>query len=151
MAQQGVTKQQPIGYWLKHADEVITQHVDQVLSDNGFTRFRWQVLNIVYQAGTITKGGVFDTMQTFIDTRQLDEIIDGFIKEGWLVKRGAGDGAQLTLTDVGKAQRETVFKLQSEVRGRAVQGISEQEYATVIGVLQRMVVNLEGATDRSSQ
>ena len=143
MAQQDVTKQKPIGYWLKHADEVITEHVDRVLSDNGFTRFRWQVLNIVYQADTITRGGVFDTMQTFIDARQLDEIIDGFIKEGWLVKRGEGDAAQLMLTEAGKAQRETVFELQSEVRRRALQGITEQEYATVIDVLQRMVKNLE--------
>jgi DNA-binding MarR family transcriptional regulator len=143
MAQRDVVKQQPLGYWLKHADEVITEHVDRVLSDNGFTRSRWQVLNIVYQAGTITRSGVFDTMQTFIDARQLDEIIDGFIKEGWLAKSGEGDAAQFTLTDAGKAQRETVFKLQNEVRGRAMQGITEQEYATVIDVLQRVVKNLE--------
>jgi DNA-binding MarR family transcriptional regulator len=143
VAQQDVTKQQPIGYWLKHADEVITEHIDRVLSDNGFTRFRWQVLNIVYQAGTITRSGVFDTMQTFIDARQLDEIIEGLVKEGWLVKQGEGKAAHLTLTDVGKAQRETVFELQSEVRRRAMQGITEQEYATVIDVLQRMVKNLK--------
>ena len=101
------------------------------------------MLNIVYQAGTITRGGVFDTMQAFIDARQLDEIIDRFVDEGWLVKRGEGDGAQLTLTDAGKAKRDTVFKLQSEVRRRAMQGITEQEYATVIDVLERMVRNLE--------
>jgi DNA-binding MarR family transcriptional regulator len=143
MAQRDATNQQPIGYWLKHADEAITEHVDRVFSDNGFTRFRWQVLNIVYQAGTITRSGVFNTMQTFIDARQLDETIDGFIKEEWLVKRGEGDAAQLTLTDAGKAKRETVFKLQSEVRRRAMRGITEQEYATVMDALQRMVKNLE--------
>ena len=143
MTQRDVAKQKPIGYWLKYADEVVTEHVDRVLSDNGFTRSRWQVLNIVYQAGTITRGGVFDTMQTFISTRQLDEIIDGFVEEGWLAKAGEGDGAQLALTEAGKAKRETVFKLQSEVRRRAMQGITEQEYATVIDVLERMVRNLE--------
>ena len=143
MAQPGVTKQQPIGYWLKHADEVITEHIDRVLSDNGFTRFRWQVLNIVYQAGTITRSGVSDTMQTFIDARQLDEILDEFAEEGWLVKRGEGDAAQLTLTEAGKAKRESVFELQSAVRRRVMQGITEQEYATVIDVLRRMVKNLE--------
>jgi hypothetical protein len=73
MAQPDVTKQQHIGYWLGHADKVITEHVDRVLSDNGFTRFRWQVIsfrwqviNIVYQASTITRSDLFDTMQTFI-------------------------------------------------------------------------------------
>ena len=143
MTQRDVAKQKPIGYWLKYADEVITEHVDRVLSDNGFTRFCWQVLNIIYQAGAITESGVFDTMQTFIDRQQLGEILDRFVEEGWLVKRGEGDGTQLTLTGAGKAKRETVFELQSEVRRRAMQGITEQEYATVIDVLERMVRNLE--------
>jgi hypothetical protein len=140
MAQRDVTKQQPIGYWLKHADEVITEHVDRVFSDNGFTRFRWQVLNIVYQAGAITRGSLFDTMQIFVDARHQEELIDGFVKEGWLVE---GDAAQLTLTDAGKDKRETVFELQSEVRRRAMRGITEQECAAVIDVLQRVVKNLE--------
>jgi DNA-binding MarR family transcriptional regulator len=143
MDQRDVTKQQPIGYWLKHADKVITEHVDRVLSDNGFTRFRWQVLNIIYQAGTITRSELFDTMQTFIDARQLDELIDGFVEEGWMVKHGEGEGTELTLTEAGKDKRETVFELQSGVRRRTMRGISEQEYATVIDVLQRMVKNLE--------
>ena len=44
---------------------------------------------------------------------------------------------------MGKAQREIVFELQREVRSRAMQGITEQEYATVIDVLERMVSNLD--------
>jgi hypothetical protein len=41
-----------------------------------------------YQAGTISRGRLFDTMQTFIDARQLDEIIEEFVEEGWLVTFG---------------------------------------------------------------
>jgi DNA-binding MarR family transcriptional regulator len=143
MAPRDVARHKPIGYWLKHADNVITEHVDRVLSENGFTRSRWQVLNIVYQADTITRDALFDTMQTFIDARQLDEIIEEFVEEGWLVRFGEGNGAQLTLTDAGKASRETVFELQSEVRRRAMKGITEQQYAMVIDVLERMVKNLQ--------
>jgi len=143
MAHQDIAKQKPIGYWLKHADNVISEHVDKVLSENGFTRSRWQVLNIVYQAGTITRSSVLDTMQTFIDARQLDEIIKVFEEQGWLIKHGEEEGAQLTLTEAGKAQRESIFKAQSEVRRRTMQGITEREYATVIDVLERMVSNLE--------
>ena len=143
MAHQDIAKQKPIGYWLKHADNVVTEHIDRVLSENDFTRSRWQVLNIVYQAGTVTRSDVLDTMQTFIDAPQLEEIVEEFAQEGWLVKRGEGDAAELVLTNAGKAQRDSVFKLQGDVRRRAMQGISEQEYATVINVLQRMVKNLE--------
>ena len=147
MAHQDIAKHRPIGYWLKHADNVITEHIDRVLSENGFTRSRWQVLNIVYQAGTIARSGVLDTMQTFIDARQLDEIIEGFVEQEWLVKHSEEEGANLTLTEAGKAQRETIFKLQSEVRRRAMQGITEREYATLIDVLERMVSNLERAKE----
>ncbi len=104
--------------------------------------------NIVYQAGTIARDDVLETMQTFIDARKLDEIIDRFVREGWLVKFGEGGALQLTLTDADKAKREGVFKLQSEVRRRAMQGITEQEYATVIDVLERMVKNLEWGEER---
>ena len=55
MTQRDVAKQKPIGAWLKYADEVITEHVDRVLSDNGFTRFCWQVLNIIYQAAPLPR------------------------------------------------------------------------------------------------
>ena len=147
MAHQDIAKHKPIGYWLKHADNVITEHIDRVLSENGFTRSRWQVLNIVYQAGTITRGGLFDTMQTFIDAHQLDEIIEEFVEEGWMVTFGERDGEQLTLTDAGKVRRETVFELQSEVRRRAMKGITEQEYATVVDVLERMVGNLQQGSE----
>jgi len=140
MADQDIAK--PIGYWLKQADNVLTEHIDRVLSENGFTRSRWQVLNTVYQAGTITRASLFDTVQTFIDACQLDEIIREFVEEGWLVAFGGSNGAQLTLTDAGIAKREAVFELQSGVRRRAMKGIAEQEYATVIDVLERMVKNL---------
>ncbi len=47
------------------------------------------------------------------------------------------------ITDVDKAERETLFTVQSAVRRRALQGISNQEYMTVLDVLQRMVKDLE--------
>lgn len=140
--QRAVTSQPPIGYWLKHTDEVITKHVNDVLSEYGFTRFRWQVLNSIYE-GAVSRRDVFNTMQTFIDERQLDEIMDGFVREGWLVKRGVGDAVELALTDAGKTERETIFKRQSDVRRRALQGITDQEYTTVVDVLRRIVSNLE--------
>ena len=48
-----------------------------------------------------------------------------------------------SVSEAGRAERDAVFKLQSDVCRRAMQGITEQEYATVVTVLQRMVSNLE--------
>lgn len=148
MGQQNTTKSLPIGYWLKHTDEVITRHVNQVLGNNGFTRFRWQVLNSIYENGIISRKEIFQTMQTFISKDHFDEIVQGFVKEGWLVEQGEGDTQEFELTGEGKAQREILFKLQSEVRKQALQGIAEKEYMFVIEVLQRMVHNLEAGQEQ---
>ena len=147
---QDSTKQPPLGYWLKHADEVITKHVNHVLSDHGFTRFHWQVLNSIYEAGTIARKDVFTIMKTFIEARQFDEILYGFVKQGWLIERSDADMTVLMLTDAGKTKRDTIFNLQREVRSRAMQGITDQEYTLVLDVLQRMVNNLEETALRSS-
>jgi len=147
---QDSTKQPPLGYWLKHAYEVITKHVNHVLSEQGFTRFHWQVLNIVYEAGTIARKDVFNTMKTLIQARQFDEILYGFVKQGWLIERRDGDATALMLTDAGKTKRDTIFNLQREVRSRAMQGITDQDYATVLDVLQCIVNNLEETALRSS-
>ncbi|GHO99208.1 hypothetical protein KSF_092560 [Reticulibacter mediterranei] len=133
-----ITPQLPIGYWLKHADEIITARSNQALADQGFTRFRWQALNMIYEAGTITRDEVFNVLQTFLDAHQLDEMLDDFVREGWLVV----EGNALSLTEAGKSKRADLFKRQGEVRRRAMQGISDEEYATIIAVLQRMVNNL---------
>jgi hypothetical protein len=84
------------------------------------------------------------TMQTFIDARQIDEILNGFEPEWWLEKSSHGDFTSMGLTDPGMAEREVIFKQQSEVRRRALHGITDQEYATVIDVLRGMVNYLEG-------
>lgn len=46
------------------------------------------------------------------------------------------------LTEEGLVAHGTVLTAQQEVRQRAMQGISEEEYATVLRVLQRIVSNL---------
>jgi len=133
-----ITPQLPIGYWLKHTDEVITARSNQALADQGFTRFRWQALNMIYEADTITRDEVFNVLQTFIDAHQLDEMLDGFVREGWLIVAGN----VLSLTEAGKSKRADLFKRQGEVRKRAMQGISDEEYVAITAVLQRIVNNL---------
>ncbi|MCI0422953.1 MAG: hypothetical protein L0312_27630, partial [Acidobacteria bacterium] len=54
-------------------------------------------------------------------------------------------------TEEGRRQHGVILATQKEVRQRAMQGIGEEEYATVIRVLQRMVSNLEGTSDSAGQ
>jgi DNA-binding MarR family transcriptional regulator len=137
--------QPPIGYWLKHADEVITKHVNQALRDQGLTQFHWQMLNITHEAGVTSWAQVFGTMQSFVDAIELDQIISDFVQRGWMIRRAQAVpmATELELTDQGNQEFTRIFTLQRAVRQQAFQGITPEEYTTVIDVLQRMVSNLE--------
>lgn len=40
----------PIGYWLKHTDEMLTKHINDVQTANGVSRSQWQVLNAIHES-----------------------------------------------------------------------------------------------------
>jgi DNA-binding MarR family transcriptional regulator len=133
----------PIGYWLKHADEVITKHINQVQAANGVSRFQWQLLNSIHEVGTVSKAQLFGIMQTFVSHADFEKMIDEMIDKGWLSQDEKNEGL-LQLTEEGNSKHQIILESQKEVRQRTVQGVSEEEYTTVISVLQRIVENLEG-------
>lgn len=85
-------------------------------------------------------------MRTFVDASHLDEIMASLTARGWVERGKASETGteDYQLTEKGRRQHEAIFATQKEIRQRAMQGIGEEEYATVIRVLQRMVSNLGG-------
>jgi DNA-binding MarR family transcriptional regulator/catechol 2,3-dioxygenase-like lactoylglutathione lyase family enzyme len=132
----------PIGYWLKEADRVITEAVNRVQAIHNISRTEWQILNTLYEVGSINPADLGDIMRPFVDAAGLDAIIAGLAERGWVAQSGGGEQLALRLTDAGRQGHAAVQAQQKVVRRRAIEGISEEEYATVIQVLQRMVSNL---------
>lgn len=135
----------PIGYWLKRVDNLLNEQIDKLHVDSKITRSDWQVLNLLSEMGNGSKQQIFESMQTFVDPTQLEKILSGLVERGWIGESVASERATLAyqLTVEGKRQHQQLLARQKEVRQRAVQGISEEEYVTVIQVLQRMASNLE--------
>ncbi|MCB0194168.1 MAG: hypothetical protein KDJ65_19610 [Anaerolineae bacterium] len=135
----------PIGYWLKQADNLITEHINQAQAANGLSRSDWQVLNTLAEAGPISKEQIFTFMRTFISASELENILTSLIERGWAEAVGQdGDNSiAFQLSDEGRQQHASILTVQKEVRQQAMQGISEDEYATVVRVLQQIVNNLE--------
>ena len=136
----------PIGFWLRRADEAITKHADHALSRLGLTRLQWQVLHSLHESATTTERMLADTLRSFADPARLGDVLAGFETEGWLTRDATGTGT-LALTEKGRAGHAAAFEVQGEVRRRAAQGISAEEYTTVLRVLERMVANLEPDRD----
>jgi DNA-binding MarR family transcriptional regulator len=131
----------PIGYWLKLADKVLTEQINQTQAVHGVSRTEWQILNLLKENGRATKESIFEILRTFVDASEFQKIINRLVARGWIdAEVGSGE---LKLTEPGQRQHERIFTTQKEVRQRAMQGISQDEYATTIHVLQQMIENLD--------
>jgi DNA-binding MarR family transcriptional regulator len=141
----------PIGYWLKQADNLITEQVNKVQADNGISRFDWQVLNTLHEVGPVSKDRIFEVMSTFVDAAGLDAILVHLAERGWAESIESGQAGIVTyqLTHEGERRHSVILAAQKEARQRTVQGISEEEYATVIRVLQQIVSNLGETQSRN--
>lgn len=136
--------ERPIGYWLKQADNRITEQINKAQEANGVSRSDWQVMNALSEMGSAGRSRIFEIMRTFVDAPALDEILARLTGNGLVGQaEGAKQGmAEFRLTEEGQRRHSAVLATQKEVRLRTMEGISPEEYMTVIRVLQRIVSNL---------
>ncbi len=94
----------PIGYWLKQADNAITEHINNVQRSNGVSRAEWQVLNLLNDAGSASQARMFELMQTFVDAAGLDTIVAHLAEQGWIepIQAAEQSAAQFQLSAEGR-------------------------------------------------
>lgn len=133
-------EQRPIGYWIRAAEEALAARINDVQQANGLTRTQWQVLNVLDRANGVSLSQLAEPMRPFADQGPLEAILADLIQRGLV--EATGQEAVYELTEQGRRVHTTALESQTEVRQRAVQGISREDYATTVRVLQRMVENL---------
>ncbi len=126
----------PIGFWLKRADEAISSAVNAALAELGLDRTRWQLLNVIATRSGITVDESAEELQGFTDAHRLERLLSVMHDEGVI------DGER-TLTAAGHQLHQRALQVQTQVRQRAVDGISPEEYEATLDVLQRITANLE--------
>jgi DNA-binding MarR family transcriptional regulator len=129
----------PIGYWLKRADVLLTQRIDEVQRANGLTRLEWQALNVVRDGGA-TAEKVAEALRPFADAELVTLTLAGLVGRH-VVQATAARTFELTAD--GHALFARAAEAQAGVRARAMNGISESDYATTVATLERLVKNLE--------
>lgn len=138
--------QLPIGYWLKQVDNLLTEQINKAQATHGVSRTEWQVLNLMSERGSVGIDPLHESVAAFVDRQRLDEIMAELVAKGWAAKGNAAgpSPALYQLTDEGRRQHGVILATQKAVRQQAMQGISDEEYATVMRVLQQMASNLGG-------
>ncbi|MFD5089086.1 MarR family winged helix-turn-helix transcriptional regulator [Amycolatopsis thailandensis] len=111
----------PIGFWFAHLHQALESSMEKVFADEGLTRRHWQVLNTID----------IEDLSPFGDVRA---VVTDLRTRGWIDAGG--------LTEAGREAHLRLKTKVGEFRSRATEGISDEEYRTTIGVLERMAANL---------
>lgn len=137
---------QPAAYWTWAATRALLHHVRDALARVDITQPQWWTLNHVAAAEHgLTRDEVRTRLDAFLDDYGPDDMghaVDSLLHRGWL---GADDTGRLTLTDAGRAAKDQTRDLVAHLRAEIHAGISDEEYAAALTVLQRMIRNVGGS------
>ncbi|MEV6321751.1 hypothetical protein AB0M45_11210 [Nocardia sp. NPDC051787] len=133
--------QRGIGYWLVELDRLINQRFDEDLAAGGLGRRRWQVLHSLAE-GPRPADDVRDALDTFwADDAEWPAELSDLIEDG-LVSQGGG---VLSLSEAGRVTHAEAWGRIGRRRRQMADGITDEQFAETVRMLQRMAANLTGA------
>ncbi|MGW4948444.1 MarR family winged helix-turn-helix transcriptional regulator [Actinoplanes sp. NPDC004185] len=130
----------PLGYWIKEIDRRIEAGFVGLLADEELTRRHWQILTTLAQADT-SRAELDTALAPFAPT--VGAQVDDLIRRGWATE--AETGPVLRLTEAGRTAHDRVAGEVRMFRTRVTEGLTEQEYATLVTLLERVAGNLPPA------
>jgi hypothetical protein len=135
-----IADEKPIGYWLQKLSRLIDGQFERRLGDAGLSRRQWQLLNLL-EDGPRSVPELHAELEPFLQEvpDELGDALTGLLDRGW----ADSQDAVITLTQTGETQFGLIKTKIAELRQTMAAGISPEEYRATIGVLVRMVANLE--------
>lgn len=132
----------PVGYWLKRLDRAIEDAFDGDLARWSLTRRHWQVLNTL-SAGPAAGSTIAEALAPFLVDGAISqqEVVDDLLSRGWVEI----SNELLSLTAAGVQAHSRVASLVNATRAKVLDGLTPEDYAMVLRLLERMTLNLEGA------
>ncbi|MEU2035073.1 hypothetical protein [Nocardia amamiensis] len=132
--------QRGIGYWLVELDRLINQRFDEDLAAGGLGRRRWQVLHSLADAPQ-RADDVRDALDTFwSDDAEWPAELADLIADALV----SANGGVLSLTEAGRATHDEAWVRIGRRRRQMADGITDEQFAETVLMLQRMAANLAG-------
>jgi|SRR5699024_2932474 len=124
----------PIGWWLKEADAAINSAFDHAVGSRGADRRTWQILSTLGQHPHST-AELSHALASFDSADMIVERLQELQNRSWV--ESEGDSWQLTAA--GDAERAALATEVGQIRRRVAAALPEEDYATLIGLLDRLV------------
>lgn len=133
---QGLSR--PIGWWLKEADARLDAAFDRSLIGRTVDRRGWQVLATLTRRPT-SREELVASLAAFDSPAEIDAALSDLSSQGW-IDDSAG---LLRLTADGQREHADLAPLVDDVRGQVAAALPQEDYLTLVNLLERLVAALE--------
>ncbi len=125
--------------WLALVDRLVEQRFSGTLDEHGITRMQWRILTALSDGDKTADelDAALADLPAFDDDQTAAEQLDELVESGWVDATGA-----YALTERGRTAYGHILDAVAELRITALAGVSDDEEAAMIGVLERMARNL---------
>ncbi len=135
-----------IGNLVEQSTRLIKLRFGNAFSDHGIdiTPEQWIVLDCIHELESSSQKDIVE--KTYKDAPTISRILAKLIQKKWLIIRPDVDDKRksiVRLSDKGKAIYNTCNPIAITVRERLWNGLSKDEYATFIHVIDKIFQNLE--------
>ncbi|WP_067544513.1 MarR family winged helix-turn-helix transcriptional regulator [Nocardia crassostreae] len=131
----------PLGYYLRHIDQMLEQNFAALLAAHGLVRRSWQIVNTI-SAAPATLTDLDRAHAHFLDAAEptVAPHVADLVDRGWLAVDADGNH---TLTIAGETGCRSVAELIDAERAAVIDGLGPDGYATLIGMMQRIADNVD--------
>jgi DNA-binding MarR family transcriptional regulator len=135
-----MTDQRPIGFWLKLVDRMIDERFASTIEEHGVTRRQWQLLTVLSrnEASVEQLDAAVAPFLSSADNESSAEHLGELIESGWV----DASGATYRITERGMTAYSRLAEVIAANREIATEGISSEDYDTMVSTLERVARNL---------
>jgi MarR family transcriptional regulator for hemolysin len=132
-----------VGYWLTMTTQAYHRAVTEELAPHGITYRQSMVLGWLALEGEMSQAELAAKMM--IEPPTLVGVLDRMERDGWISRHNCPSDRRKNLIRPNEAAEpvwEKIVECASRVRGRAMEGLSERQLATLKKLLQRIEQNV---------
>jgi len=135
----GKGEQKPIGWYLRKADQRITDFFEEVFDKHCITRYHWMLLRTIDDKKQVNIKVYQPEVKHFVTPERLDGIVDNLAVRGWIK---AIEKNEYIFTEAGKELFNKVAADYQLYLNQMMLGVTDEEYNKTVAVLDRIITNL---------
>ncbi|HEV2088599.1 MAG TPA: hypothetical protein VGR21_09830 [Cryptosporangiaceae bacterium] len=127
----------PIGWWLKEADARLDAAFDRRLQGRDVDRRGWQLLASLARQPA-SRSELVESLAAFDPPEVIERVVDDLASREWIEE----SGGLLRLTRAGESEQAALAPLVDEVRREVASALPQEDYVTLVRLLERLVTGL---------